>query len=227
MKTKQEHCYDYPRPAVSTDILVFGIDDQSIRILLIRRKNEPFQNTWALPGGFLEMDEPGQNGALRELKEETSLELEELQHLGAYSEPDRDPRGRMISLAYYEIVHLNEVAIQAADDAKEAQWFELNELPELAFDHKKMIDEAILDIRRKSMSEGYLLRKTGHPFTLKWLYDVHRKLYMTNLSFSEFRSACLQSDIFLHKGSDDEEKYQVLGLFSIKDFLSFYSNLID
>ncbi|WP_026838440.1 NUDIX domain-containing protein [Gillisia sp. JM1] len=127
--------------AITVDTVILKDLLSSARILLIKRKNEPFKNSWALPGGFLEETENLKEGAKRELLEETGLEVEVLNQLKTYGDLNRDPRGRTISIAF--IGKLNkEVKIKAGDDAKEADWFSLDELPELAFDHSKIIEDA-------------------------------------------------------------------------------------
>ena len=106
--TKGKYIYDYPRPAVTTDCVVFGIDGNSIKVLLIERGNEPFKGCWAFPGGFLNMDENAEQGAIRELKEETGLDLKDIKQIGAYSDVDRDPRSRVITIAFYAVTKITD-----------------------------------------------------------------------------------------------------------------------
>ena len=127
--------------AITVDAVIFKDLKSSARILLIKRKNDPFKNQWALPGGFLEENESLKMGAKRELLEETGVEVELLKQLKTYGSLNRDPRGRTISIAFIGKVK-NGVIIKAGDDAKAAEWFGLNELPELAFDHSKIIKDA-------------------------------------------------------------------------------------
>ncbi|RKS53208.1 8-oxo-dGTP diphosphatase [Gillisia mitskevichiae] len=127
--------------AITVDAVILKDLKSSTSILLIKRKNEPFKHTWALPGGFLEVNENLINGAKRELLEETGVEIEGLKQLRTYGDLKRDPRGRTISIAFIGIIN-HEINIKAGDDAKEAKWFNLEELPELAFDHSKIIIDA-------------------------------------------------------------------------------------
>jgi 8-oxo-dGTP diphosphatase len=127
--------------AVTVDAVIFYRKADILNVLLIKRKNEPFRNQWALPGGFLEEDETMQEGAKRELEEETGLKLEKLQQVGAFGTPGRDPRGRTISIAFVGLIDA-EAKVKASDDALDAKWFSLNNLPDLAFDHRGIISEA-------------------------------------------------------------------------------------
>jgi 8-oxo-dGTP diphosphatase len=127
---------------VTVDAVVFKQEEEETFVLLISRKNPPFQNQWALPGGFVEQDEDLETAAKRELKEETGIELSSCEQLYTFGKPDRDPRGRTISIAYVGFANLTDKP-KAADDAKEAKWFSIKELPKLAFDHQEIITLAI------------------------------------------------------------------------------------
>lgn len=127
--------------AVTVDSVIFKEVKNGYELLLIRRINEPFKNQWSLPGGFLELDEPLETGALRELKEETGLSMEKLQQVGAFGALERDPRGRTISVAFAGKIN-NSREVKGGDDAKDAEWFSLDDLPELAFDHSEIIKAA-------------------------------------------------------------------------------------
>lgn len=128
---------------VSTDNVVFYKNQNEFKVLLIKRKGDPFKGKWALPGGFLEENESMDEGAKRELKEETGLEIEELHQIKAFGDLGRDPRGRTISIAFWGIISTQE-NVKANDDASAASWFPLNQLPELAFDHQEIIDQAVI-----------------------------------------------------------------------------------
>lgn len=123
---------------VTVDIVLF----KSNKILLIKRLKDPFKDCWALPGGFVDENEDLEDAAKRELLEETSIKVDALEQVGAFGKPFRDPRSHTVSVAYYGEVSENTIAI-AADDAKEAYWFSINDLPELAFDHQEIIDKVL------------------------------------------------------------------------------------
>jgi len=133
------YTYEYPRPAVTTDCIIIRGKDP-MEILLIERKYEPFMGCWALPGGFVEIDEGLEEGAIRELREETNLTGVALRQFRTYGKPGRDPRGRTISVVYYGFVDNAEKAM-AGDDAAKVQWFGINNLPPLAFDHAEIVGD--------------------------------------------------------------------------------------
>lgn len=135
--------YDYPRPMVTTDIIVFNTINKSTLILLIKRLYEPFKNSWALPGGFVDKDEPLLDAANRELEEETGLRNLQLEQFYTFGNPGRDPRGHTISVVFTSQISNGKVSAKAGDDAKEVQWFNVDNLPSLAFDHKEIILQAI------------------------------------------------------------------------------------
>ena len=134
------YTYKYPRAALTTDAIVFVKDHDTVFVLLIQRGNEPFKNKWALPGGFIEMNETLEQACIRELEEETGLEVDKMTQFKAYDAIDRDPRHRTISVVHS--VELNEKhLVKGSDDAASAEWFSIDNLPELGFDHKQILEE--------------------------------------------------------------------------------------
>lgn len=152
MEMKQQemrYCYKYPRPAVTTDCVIFGTEGDVVKVLLVERGNEPYKGRWAFPGGFLNMDETAEEGALRELREETGYEAAHVEQLYTFSSVDRDPRGRTISVAFYAIVPLR--SVKGGDDAARARWFPIDEIPPLAFDHDEMLRMALERVRKEHL----------------------------------------------------------------------------
>jgi len=145
----KKYTYKYPRPALTVDMLITRNTETKQEILLIQRLNPPFKNFWAMPGGFVDMDETLEQAAARELVEETGLQNVELEQFKAYSTVNRDPRGRTVSVVFTGQVKTNVIAT-AGDDAKNAAWFDVFELPLLAFDHEKIINEALINLMDNS-----------------------------------------------------------------------------
>ncbi len=138
------YCYDYPRPSVTVDMVVFTLRGDEIQVLMIRRGKDPFAGYWAIPGGFLDIDEPIADAVLRELREETGLsQVERMAPIGVFGAPGRDPRGRVISLAHAAVVRADSAQVAGADDADEAAWFEPNAIDRFAFDHKDILATAL------------------------------------------------------------------------------------
>ena len=145
--TTGEFVYDYPRPMVTADAVVFAVRNERLEVLLIERKHEPFAGTWALPGGFVEMGESLEAAAARELDEETGVCGVKLEQIHTFGDPGRDPRGRSITVAYMGMVDWRAHTLKAADDAAKADWFPIDDLPHLAFDHSVIIDYAVRRMR--------------------------------------------------------------------------------
>lgn len=148
---KRLYTYDYPRPAVTADCVVFSNDSDGLSVLLIERANEPFKGCWAFPGGFMDMEENAEDCARRELKEETGLQLEHMEQIGVFTDVDRDPRGRTVSIAYSALVEKRPVI--GADDAAQARWFPISEIPALAFDHEKILRAALDVLHDKRLND--------------------------------------------------------------------------
>jgi 8-oxo-dGTP diphosphatase len=146
-----KYTYDYPRPAVTVDIVLLTPEEQP-RVLLIRRKNDPFAGMWALPGGFIDMEEPLEAAAYRELYEETGVKVERLEQLHTFGAPGRDPRGRTVSVVYVGMADAARLQPRAADDAVEVSWQPLQRLPALAFDHAKILAKAQCWLEEQSRS---------------------------------------------------------------------------
>ena len=142
----QTFTYKYPHPAVTTDCVVFGFDGPQLNVLLIERGGEPFKGCWAFPGGFMNIDETAEQGAMRELYEETGLELQDLKQFGTFTAVNRDPRERVITIAFYALTKKSDV--QGGDDAAKAQWFPVDKVPKLAFDHEYILQKAIEQLKK-------------------------------------------------------------------------------
>lgn len=149
----KKHCYDYPRPAVTADIVLFYPAKEGLEILLIKRAHPPFADHWALPGGFVDENESLEDAAVRELLEETKLHRARFKQVGAFGDPGRDPRGHTVSIAFAAILK-NKPKVEGSDDAKEAAWHPVKRLPKLAFDHKKIIRVALKEMAIESDSRN-------------------------------------------------------------------------
>ena len=155
---KLNYCYKYPHPAVTADCVIFGFDESNkMKVLLIQRGQDPHKGKWAFPGGFMEIDETTEQCARRELEEETGLKDIAVEQFYTFSDVNRDPRERILSVAHYAIIRLSDV--KGSDDAAKAQWFSIDEIPSLAFDHEFMFQKAIQIIKEKIISKSKDLDK--------------------------------------------------------------------
>jgi ADP-ribose pyrophosphatase YjhB (NUDIX family) len=179
--------YEYPRPEVTVDCVVFAVIDEALRVLLVRRGHPPFAGCWALPGGFVSMDEDLETAARRELEEETGLSDLFLEQLFTFGDPRRDPRGRVISVAYYALVDAAGRAIEAASDAAAVEWFAVDALPELAFDHRSILGTALERLRGKVRYAPLGFELLPRRFTLTQLQRLYEIILGRPLDKRNFR----------------------------------------
>ncbi len=183
--------YRYPRPALAVDCVVFGFDEGDLKLLLIERALEPFAGSWALPGGFVEMDETLHSAALRELQEETGLYDVFLEQLHTFGDPDRDPRERVVSVAYFALVRLKDHLARPESDANRASWFPVARLPALAFDHAAIIEMALRRLKERIRSEPIGLNLLPPAFTLSEIQHLYEVVLQRRLDKKKFRKKML------------------------------------
>ena len=167
------YSYKYPHPAVTTDCVVFGFNGSGLSVLLIKRGIEPYKDSWAFPGGFLNMDETAEQGALRELQEETHVSNIYIEQLQAFTGVDRDPRERVLTIAFLAFVRQDDYEVIGGDDAAEARWFPADELPPLAFDHTEIMRVALDRLRWKILYEPLAFRLLNSTFTMTQLQTIY------------------------------------------------------
>jgi 8-oxo-dGTP diphosphatase len=192
------YTYEYSRPNLAVDCVVFGLDQpNNLQVMLIRRNLPPFHNQWALPGGFVRINESVDAAARRELQEETGLENIFLEQLYTFGAVDRDPRERVVTVAYYALVNLREHAIQAATDASAAAWFSISHLPPLAFDHTQIVDMAIARLKGKVRYEPIGFELLPIKFTLSQLQTLYETVLGMSLDKRNFRKKILKMDLLI------------------------------
>lgn len=187
--------YQYPRPALTVDCVVFGLDDESLKVLLVRRGGEPFKGAWALPGGFVAADETLERAARRELEEETGVKLEYLEQLYTFGAPDRDPRERVVTVAHFALVRLLDHSVQASTDASDAAWFAIDDLPRLAFDHGRILAVGRQRLRGKIRYEPIGFDLLPKKFTLGQAQRLFEIALGRTLDKRNFRKKLLALDI--------------------------------
>ena len=177
--------YEYIHYAITADCVIFGFDGQQLKVLLVKRKEYPYQGLWALPGGFLRQDETIEFCALRELHEETGLAPDYIEQLQVFSALNRDPRERVLTVAFWGLVPTAEV--KGGTDAEEAQWIDLEDIPTLAFDHNEIVDVALKRLRTKISTEPLALCLLGDKFTMPQLQRVHELILGKELDRRNFK----------------------------------------
>jgi 8-oxo-dGTP diphosphatase len=185
------HTYQYPRAALTVDCVVFGFDEGELKVLLIQRALVPFKGKWALPGGFVHVDETLDDAARRELAEETGLENVFLEQLYTFGTVKRDPRERVVSVAHFALVKLSDYKAKAATDAAKAAWFPISEFPKLAFDHADIVAAALARLQGKVRYQPIGFELLAPKFTLSELQHLYEAILGTELDKRNFRKKVL------------------------------------
>lgn len=171
---ENKFCYKYPHPAVTADCVIFGFDGLNLKVLLIQRGIEPFKGRWAFPGGFMQMDETIEECARRELREETGLVVNTVEQFHTFSDVNRDPRERVLTVAHYALVRLADV--EGGDDAARAQWFAQDEIPSLAFDHDRILRMALSTLKERICFEPIGFELLPEVFTMTELQNLYESI---------------------------------------------------
>lgn len=198
------YTYKYPHPAVTTDCVVFGFDGKELKVLLIERGQDPYKGMWAFPGGFLRMDETAEECARRELKEETGLELTKVRELGSFSDITRDPRERVISIAYYSLARHS--AVKGGDDAAKAKWWAIDDIPHLAFDHDYILRKAMKRIRQDIHFEPVGFDLLDEQFTIAELQRLYESILGVNFDRRNFYRKMLQTGVLEEVAEDKPQR---------------------
>ena len=185
------YTYKYPRAALTVDCVVFGFDDGALKVLLIQRALEPFKGRWALPGGFVRVEETIDDAARRELAEEAGLKHVFLEQLYTFGGLRRDPRERVVSVAHYALVKLSDHRARAATDASNAQWFPISNAPKLAFDHADILAVALSRLKGKVRYQPVGFELLPPKFTLSELQHLYEAVLETDLDKRNFRKKVL------------------------------------
>ena len=186
----------YDRPSVTVDVVIFTLIEEELQVLLVRRKYPPFAGMWAIPGGFVHIDESLEDAAARELEEETGVTNVYIEQLYTFGKPNRDPRTRVITVAYFALVPHTDVKHRPGDDAEATGWFSMDELPEqLAFDHNEILDYALTRLRYKLEYTSVGFQLLPDEFTLSELQHAYEIILGEGLDKRNFRRKILSSGI--------------------------------
>ena len=195
MKTAGSTNGQLVKHAIAVDVVLFTIQDGTLKVLLVKRQQAPYRGAWALPGGLVEQDESVDTAVLRELQEETNIDNVYLEQLYTFGEPNRDPRGRVITVAYYALVNWQQFQLKARRRVSEASWFPVKRLPALAFDHQRIIDYALERLRNKINYTTVGFQLLARQFTLTELQRSYEVILGQRLDKRNFRRKMLQLGI--------------------------------
>lgn len=223
-EASQEETIAQDKPTVSVDCVVFGLDEGDLKVALIQRKTEPFKDKWALPGGWVGLHESVENAAYRVLKQETDIDTLYLEQLYTFGDLNRDSRARVVTVAYFALVNLYEHPIHAAMGAAEGEWIAVKKLPELAFDHQRIMDYTLDRLKNKVHYEPVGFELLPRKFTLTQLQKLYETVWERKLDKRNFRKKILKMGILLqldetekdvaHRAARlyrfDEEKYNLM-----------------
>lgn len=198
------YTYAYPRPALTVDCVIFGWDGDALRVLLIKRGAEPFLGQWALPGGFVQMDESLEDAAKRELEEETGLRDVYMEQLATMGAPERDPRGRVVSVAYFSLINLAGNTPVASTDASDADWFRMDALPALAFDHSQILQIALERLRGKISYRPVGFELLPAKFPLSELQRIYEAILGTPMDKRNFRKKVLSTGLLIQLNEKEQ-----------------------
>jgi 8-oxo-dGTP diphosphatase len=183
------------KPSVTVDIVLFTLMGDDLKVLLVKRKYPPFKDSWAVPGGFVKIDEPLDEAAIRELREETNVSNVYLEQLYTFGEPKRDPRGRVITICYVGLVHHENFKLKASTDASDVSWYSAYSMPKLGFDHKEIIEFALKRLRAKIGYSNIILGLLPDEFTLSELQRAYEIILNKQLDKRNFRKKIFALEI--------------------------------
>ena len=207
-KEELKYCYKHPHPAVTTDCIIFCFDKKDLKVLLIQRGIEPFKDAWAFPGGFMRINESAEQCALRELKEETKLTPGHLEQFHTFTEVNRDPRERVITIAYFALVKKSDV--EGGDDASDAKWFKVSEMPRLAFDHDYIFKMALTALKQKIHFEPIGFDLLEEEFSMPDLQRLYEAILDFKFDRRNFQKKILQLGI-LEESEKNEKREKATG----------------
>jgi 8-oxo-dGTP diphosphatase len=196
-KSSKAYKYEFPRPSIATDCVIFGFDGGGLKLLLIERDNEPFKNKWALPGGFIFMEETAEESAKRILREKVGIKNVYIEQLYTFSEVQRDPRERIISIAYFALVNTKQYQLIAGRDTVKAEWYKLSDIPKLAFDHTKIVRLAIQRLKGKVSYQPIGFELLAEKFTLSQLQALYEAILEVVIDKRNFRKKILGMGLLL------------------------------
>lgn len=213
---KQENISKYEKPSVTVDNVIYTIQDNELKILLVKRDIEPFKGKWAIPGGFVRIHESLEDAAKRELEEETGVKDVYLEQLYSFGDPKRDPRGRVITIAYMALINSEKINLKASTDVSEVQWFSIKKIPQLAFDHKKIIDYSLKRLKWKFEYTTVAFSLLPKEFTISQIQKIYEIVFNKKFDKRNFAKKILSLNILKEEEIKKDVSYRPPRLYSLK-----------
>lgn len=207
---------DYKQPSVSVDIVVYTIHEDKLKVLLIKRKLDPFKGVWALPGGFVRIDESVEKAATRELEEETGVKNVYLEQLYTFGDVERDPRGRVITIAYMALINYDFIHLKLGDEASEMDFFQISKISKLSFDHKKILEYSLKRLRWKFEYTTVAFSMLPKKFTMGQLLALYETVFNKKFDKRNFIKKILSLDILKEEGIKKGVSYRPPMMYSLK-----------
>jgi 8-oxo-dGTP diphosphatase len=212
----EEDISKYKKPSVTVDVVVFTIENNDLKVLLVKRAINPFKDKWALPGGFVRIEESLEKAARRELEEETGVKGVYLEQLYTFGELNRDPRDRVITISYFALINSNKVNLKASSDVSEAKWFSVSKLPQLAFDHKKILNYSLKRLKWKFEYTPVAFSMLPEKFTLSELRDIYEIVFGKEFDKRNFRKKLFSLNILKEEEVKTGVSHRPPKLYSLK-----------
>ncbi len=217
---------EFEKPSVTVDIVVFTIKEKELKVLLVKRKIEPFKDRWAIPGGFVRINESLEEAAKRELEEETGVKDVYLEQLYTFGDPKRDPRGRVITVAYMALVNSENIKLHATADVSEAQWFTFMKMPVVAFDHKKILEYAFRRLRWKFEYTTVAFSLLPKRFTITQLQNIYQIVFNKKFDKRNFRKKILSLNIIKEECIRQDVSHRPPMMYSLKKGIGEIVNIL-
>lgn len=206
----------YKKPSVTADIVIFTIRSGKLNVLLVKRGIKPYKDKWAFPGGFVRIDEDLEDAAKRELEEEANVKDVYLEQLYTFGDTKRDPRGRVITVAYMALVNSSEIELKASTDVSEANWFSISEMPELAFDHSKILKYALKRLRWKFEYTTVAFSMLPEKFSISQIQEIYEIVFNREFDKRNFAKKILSLNILKEEGRKKDVSHRPPMMYSLK-----------
>ena len=216
---KEEDIHKFEKPSVTADIVIFTIKDNELKVLLVKRKIAPYKDTWAIPGGFVRIDESLEDAAKRELEEETGVKNVYLEQLYSFGEPKRDPRGRVITISYMALINSDDVKLKATTDVSDAQWFSIKKIPQLAFDHNQILDYSLKRLKWKFEYTTVAFSLLPKKFAISQIQKIYEIVFNKKIDKRNFAKKIISLNILKEEGINKNVSHRPPMHYSLKKII--------